>query len=202
MTIAPAPVRATAAATSPAHPDPDARPHGDIDCVDTESLLHAATMENHDLRATVHAYTTASASNLHEIESLRLDAVRLRHLIADLNDKANLVSSERDSLREQVTVLSEELKYAEKAATPEGTLLYASLPLEQVTQIYRQASRIARGPLPPAVLAEIDRDRDRIVADMTEAGTHALTLAIRRVVRRRRAAAAPSARRRTSRTSR
>lgn len=162
------------------------RPHGELDCADMESLLASATVENGELRAQNGIFAAAADANLAEIESLRHEMGRLRALLREVSDKADIVASERDSLQVQVDVLTQEYMLAEKAATPEGTLLFAALPDSLVTSTYRQVSRIRRGPLPPVVRQEVVAARADVVAAMTEAGEAAVTAVVRRVVRRRR----------------
>lgn len=160
--------------------------HGDLDCVDAETMLHEVTMENAHLRARLATVLADRAAMESEIDLMRLDGDRLRALLSDVSTKNTHLTEERDDLTAQVKFLNEELAAVEADAVPEGTLLFAALAREEMVAQYRRASRITRGPLPPSVLAVVDGAREEIAEAMREAGREALKVVVGREVRRRR----------------
>lgn len=164
------------------------RSHGELDCADAEAILHETTLQNADLRARLSLALETQATLEHHLDSLRLDTDRLRALLADLTAKNTDLANDRDGLAEQVKLINDELAALEADAVPPGSLLFAALTREEMVAEYRRASRINRGPLPPAVTDAIDAAREDIIEAMTTTGREALTAVIRREVRRRRRA--------------
>lgn len=160
--------------------------HGGLDCGDAEAILAESTAEAAALRAELDSLRDQRDQALREADTVRLEASRLRALFDDVSRKNTSLINERDDLAAQVKYVNEELAALEQDAVPEGTMVYGTVSREQMVAMYRQVSRIARGPLPPAVVDAVHDGHADIVASMETAGREALSVIIRREVRRRR----------------
>lgn len=159
--------------------------HDDLACVDIDLLLTEATDEVARLKEILLATEAALVSSEHRADMLG-------SLNTDLSKRYQKVTEDRDALAVQVKMVHDELAAAEKDALPADTLTYAALPRDLMVSTYRSASRITRGPLPPAVVSAVEAAREEIEEAMTVAGRSALDAVVRREVRRRRRNQRPS----------
>lgn len=160
----------------------DERTHDDLGCPDVDLLLNEAMTENAHLKARLAQVEADLASVRHRAEMA--EALR-----TETDKRFGVAESERRMLAEQVTLLDKELAVAEKDAIPADTLTYGAVSRDLVTTIYRQTSRVARGPVPRSVMAAVESALPDVTAAMQDAGRDAVLSVVRREVRRRRRAA-------------
>lgn len=180
---------------SPTFPAAEGSPHGELGCAEVDLLLtevmteaDRVQAENDALRDQNALYRRTDEARQVEMDQLRAESVRLRALVGDMGTKMRKARDNADGADSQVAMLLSELEAAEAAAVPMDTLLYATLTRAEMTTLYRQASKITRGPLPPAVNEAVSAAENDIRAAMVAAGQDALAKTIRTAVRRRRAA--------------
>ena len=174
-------------------------PHGELGCAEVEGLLTETMLDNDVLREQVSMYERSDATRQHEMDMLRSEAVRLRALVGDMGKKMRNAVDSSHGTASQIEILLAELDAAEAAAVPVGTLVAATVSVEQMTVAYRAASRVMRGPLPPAVVAAVRENETTIQAAMDEAGAAALVKVVKAAVRRRKAAKRKGARKTVTR---
>lgn len=166
--------------------------HDDLACADIDLLLTEATDEVARLKEMLLATEAALITSQSALHSSEHRADMLGSLNADLSKRYQKVTEDRDALAVQVKMVHDELTAAEKDALPADTLTHAALPRDLMVSTYRSASRITRGPLPPAVVSAVEAAREEICAAMTTAGQATLDTVVRREVRRRRRTQRPA----------
>lgn len=166
--------------TSPVDTDSQ---HDGATCTDIEALLAEATMEIDILR-----------SRLDDEDRLRREVTQSRALVSDLRKRLDHESDTSAALKQQNAILLDELQAAEADTIEPGSLTHAAIDGGQVTALYRQVSRITRGPVPPAILTATQQAAPSIAEAMHETGIKMLAEIVRREHRRRRRAQAPSRR--------
>lgn len=175
----------------------DIAPHGDLECADVEALMAEATESANQSRARADFLATQLAAAEAEANHLRTERARLIALVNAIQSKHTLIADDRDSLVEQVDLLTDEITAMDQALIPEGSVLFAALTNDEVRSTYREVSRVSRGPLPPAIHDAVRAERALVEDAMRTAGQEALRSVIRRAVRRRRDQARRSTRRST-----
>jgi hypothetical protein len=172
--------------------------HGELGCADVEALLTEAVIESDTLRDQVAMYEQMDRSRQADMDEMALRCARLQALVGDVSKKMRRAVDTKEGSASQIEMLLLELEAAEAAAVPEGTLMTATLSVDQMTALYRGASRVTRGPLPPAVVAAVKDAEGEIVAAMQAAGEEVLAKTVKSAVRRRKAAATRKANRRAA----
>ena len=162
--------------------------HGELGCAEVEGLLTETMLDNDMFREQVAMYEQVDAARQREMDVLRSEAVRLRALVGDMGKKMRNAVDSSHGTASQIEILLAELDAAEAAAVPVGTLVAATVSVEQMTAVYRAASKVKHGPLPPAVVAAV-RENDAVIRSaMEDAGAQALVKVVKAAVRRRKAA--------------
>lgn len=158
--------------------EPTGDVHGENTCADVEAMLTDALDESRMVIA-------ADAARQAEMDMLRMEVTRTRALMGEMRKKVGNLADQREGMDDQVAILYAELEAAERDAVPADSLTFAVISRSEVLAAYRAASKVTRGPLPPAVAAAVDAATEEIREAMAEAGRAALTAAVTRAVRAR-----------------
>jgi predicted nuclease with TOPRIM domain len=168
--------------------------HGEVSCADTEAILAETIAENDGLRDENAMLKSADAARQAEMDALRMESARTRALLAEMRKKMGNISDERSGMDSQVKFLLDELEAAERDAVPADSFTFAVIAQSEVVSTYRAASRITRGPLPPAITEAVQAAAPAIREAMEAAGQAELSKVVAREVRRRRRAQGGAAR--------
>ncbi|MGV8845815.1 MAG: hypothetical protein ACOH1Y_12510 [Propionicimonas sp.] len=170
--------------------------HGDLGCLDVESLLTEVTGEaaaKGDRLADMEAKFLIATR---DADQARREAARAQALISEIRVKFQGVSEAKGALSAQVDIIMSEMDAMEEAALPLGTFTHAVVSDADILATYRQVTRIRRGPMPQAMAARVAGAQDQISQAMSEAGAAVVEDVIRKETRRARRATQRSAARR------
>jgi uncharacterized small protein (DUF1192 family) len=152
------------------------RIHGDLDCVATESLLAESSGEVGRLNERVADLESALA---------RCQAALLREQSKRRNNR-EVAAEVKDALAEQIGLMTDEIVDLDALVPAPDAFAVGTLTNAEVRDLYRQSSRVTRGPLPAYISAALTTHAEEISTAMEQAAHAETQRIIRNAIRRQR----------------